>query len=71
MPKRLIRMLETFTSDELERGEVELAEVEPAPEPPEEEQAEPWNSDKPSFRDRLMAYRRHVLEHGEGPERRG
>jgi len=40
--RRLIRSGEVFTSDELARGEVELDLPPPAPEPPEEEQAEPW-----------------------------
>lgn len=40
--KRLVRFGEAFTSDELERGDVELEQVEAAPEPPPEEQGEPW-----------------------------
>jgi hypothetical protein len=40
--RRLVRFGERFDSDELARNEVELEEVPPAPEPPEDEQAEPW-----------------------------
>jgi hypothetical protein len=68
--KRLVRSGETFTSDELDRGDVEL-EL-PAPTlnpPPDEEQAEPWGwRDKtlpPRMRDRLAAYEAFLRERGE------
>jgi len=60
MNKRLVRSGELFTSEELDRGEVELERVGPLPEPPEKDQAEPWGTrleDDPRFRDRLRAYR--------------
>jgi hypothetical protein len=40
--RRIVRWGEMFTSDELADGEVELEEPPPGPEPPEDEQAEPW-----------------------------
>ncbi len=63
--RRLVRSGEDFTSEELERGEVELEleEREPNPEPPEDEQAEPWGAreDDPRFRDRLRLYKEFLL----------
>ena len=43
-----------FTSDELDRGEVELELPDPSPDRPEDQQAEPWATDK--FPDRERAY---------------
>jgi hypothetical protein len=40
--RRLVLSGETFDPDDLERGEIELEAVEPTPEPPADEQAEPW-----------------------------
>jgi len=50
--RRLVRAGETFTTDELADDEVELEEVEPYPEPPVEEQGEPWGWTKPGSRPR-------------------
>lgn len=57
--RRLVRTGDSFTSDELEAGTVELELPEPSPEPPEDEAAEPWGAqeDDPRFRDRLALYR--------------
>jgi hypothetical protein len=41
-PRRLIRPGDTYIIVELERGEVELEQVPPRPEPPVEVQGEPW-----------------------------
>jgi hypothetical protein len=42
--RRLVRSGEPFSSDELERGDIELELPDPAPEqPPDDEQAEPWS----------------------------
>jgi hypothetical protein len=41
--RRLIEFGERFTSAELETGEVELTEVKPIPEIPEQAQNESWN----------------------------
>ena len=45
--RRLVRSGDSFTSDELERGEVELEEVPPGPAPADE--VEPW-----AWRDKAM-----------------
>lgn len=47
-----------FTSDELDRNEIELQLPEPSPEPAEDEQTEPWGSRKHHLRRsrRLRAY---------------
>jgi hypothetical protein len=67
--RRLVRDGETFTSDELERGDVELEEVQPAPEPPPSEQAEPWawrDKDPPEHvRRRLDAYEEFLRQRRE------
>lgn len=58
--RRLVHAFETFTSDELDRGEVELEEVPPTPEP-EEEAAEPWgwgDKEMPSAPRRALAFYR-------------
>ena len=59
MPRRLVRSGEEFTSDELDRDEIELERREPTEEPDEDEQVEPWASDKHHLRagHRLRAYR--------------
>jgi len=44
---RRIRDGDTYTADELDRGEVELEEVTARPEPPVEIQGEPWGWAKP------------------------
>lgn len=63
--RRLVRRGELFDSGELERGEVELEEVPPAPEPAEEA-SEPWGwqlKDMPEdVRARLAAYREQFPE---------
>jgi hypothetical protein len=58
--RRLVRSGEGFTSDELDAGEIELELPEPTePEPPEDEQAEPWNAadGDTRFAERLRLYR--------------
>lgn len=40
--RRLVRSGELFDDGELERGEIELEEVEPSHEPDADEQVEPW-----------------------------
>jgi hypothetical protein len=69
--RRLVRYGGQFTSDELRRGEVELELPPPGPEPPAEEQAEPWalpeDSAEPKhrgLRGRLRAYRDAHREKG-------
>lgn len=62
--RRLVRSGDTFTSDELERGEVELEEREPSGEP-EEDGYEPWARDGSKDeterdRTRLRLYREFV-----------
>jgi len=52
--RRLVRSGERFRSDELDLIDLELPE--PSPEPPEEEQAEPWGTSKRHLRRRLRAY---------------
>jgi hypothetical protein len=42
-PPRPIHDGDHFTSGELDRGEAELVKPDPRPEPPLEEQAEPWD----------------------------
>lgn len=64
--RRIIRFGEIFSSDELERDEIELELPEPGPEPPEEEQVEPWahGGDKEHlFHGRLRHYRERFREH--------
>jgi len=57
MPIGRIRRGEIFDTADLEQEEeIEFDLPEPAPEPPEDEQAEPWTSDKATFRERLRAY---------------
>jgi hypothetical protein len=67
--RRLVRSGETFTSDELEAGDVELEAVPAGSAPPEDEQAEPWGwRDKampPQMRVRLDAYQIFLRERGE------
>jgi hypothetical protein len=41
--RRLVRDGDSYTEDELERGEVELEEVPRRDEPPVDVQGEPWN----------------------------
>ena len=48
--RRIIRDGDEYTIDELDRGEVELEEVPPRPEPPVEVQGEPWGWTKPGPR---------------------
>ena len=45
--RRRIRDGDEYTTDELDRGEVELEEVPRRPEPPVEVQGEPWGWTKP------------------------
>jgi hypothetical protein len=69
--RRLVEWGQTFDSDELRDGLVELKSVPPNPSPPpEDEQAEPWglgdDADPPKrerFGHRLRAYRREHKEH--------
>jgi hypothetical protein len=58
--RRLVRYGDTFTSDE--DADFELPE--PAPEPPEDEQAEPWGTaeDDPRFAGRNRAYREFLAQ---------
>jgi hypothetical protein len=51
-PRRLIRPGDSYTDEELERGEVELEQPPPRPEPPPEVQGEPWGWTKPGPRPR-------------------
>lgn len=65
--RRLVRSGETFTSDELERGEVELEEREPSDPGLEENGYEPWARDgsheeSDRDRERLRAYLEFVAE---------
>jgi hypothetical protein len=57
--RRLVRFGGEFTSEELAAGEVELELPEPSREPPDDEQAEPWNTSftDPRFAARERAYR--------------
>ena len=59
MPRRLVRSGEEFTSDELDRDEIELERREPTEEPDEDDQVEPWASSKRHLLAgrRLRAYR--------------
>jgi hypothetical protein len=67
---------DAFTSDELDRGEVELELPEPAPEPAEEAQAEPWalspehqgKHERSGLADRARAYREFLASLGTGDE---
>lgn len=45
--RRLVRDGDSYTIDELERGDIELDEVKRRPEPPVEIQGEPWGWTKP------------------------
>ena len=62
--RRTIRSGEEFDSDALERGDIELEERDPTPEPGEE-RSEPWNfADEermpPEARERLRLYREFI-----------
>jgi hypothetical protein len=48
--RRLVRDGDEYTDDELARGEVELEQVPPRPEPPVDVQGEPWGWTKPGPR---------------------
>jgi hypothetical protein len=69
MTRRLVRSGEAFTSEELERGEVELELPEPSPEPDEDDQVEPWGL-RPGtvkhlrFRHRLHLYKEFLERMG-------
>jgi hypothetical protein len=45
--RRLIREGDSFTIDDEDRGDIELQEVTPNEEPPEDIQGEPWGWTKP------------------------
>lgn len=69
--RRRVFFGDTFTSDELRDGLVELVEVEPNPNPPpEDEQVEPWGlrDDAPIEKHRLFhgRLRDYMMEHGHG-----
>jgi hypothetical protein len=57
--RRLVLSGQMFDRDELERGEIELEEVEPTAEPPADEQDEPWSLIAAAGQqiERLRAYR--------------
>jgi hypothetical protein len=68
---RLVRSGDSFTSGELDRGEIELELPEPtAPAPPDGEQAEPWAwGDKdmpPGMAERLRLYQEFTAARGGG-----
>lgn len=67
--RRRVRFGDYFTSDELDDGDVDLEEVEPGEQIPEEEQVEPWaEGDKvllPVLRERLVKYRDFLREYRE------
>jgi len=71
MPRRLVRSGEVFTSDELDRDEIELELPEPSEEPAEDEQVEPWASGKHHLRrgHRLRAYEEFLRERYTDEER--
>jgi hypothetical protein len=53
MPPRRVRPGDSYNIDELDRGEVELEEVPPNPDPPPEDtRGEPWGWTKPGPRPR-------------------
>jgi hypothetical protein len=69
--RRLVRSGDPFTSDELERGDVELEAVPPSPEPAEDEQAEPWSwhdKEPPDRMRRILDAYRKFLESRRGGE---
>jgi hypothetical protein len=74
--RRLVRHGDEFTSDELDRGEVELELPEPAPEPAEDAQAEPWalspehqdRHARSGLADRARLYREFLASPGTGDE---
>jgi hypothetical protein len=69
MPKRIVRSGDRFTSDELNGGEIELEEVTPSDNPPpENEQSEPWLSDRPDLIERERLYREFLRERAERGE---
>jgi hypothetical protein len=57
--RRIVRSGETFTSEELDAGEVELELPRPSREPPPDQQAEPWGTARGDdrFAGRDRAYR--------------
>jgi hypothetical protein len=71
MPRRLVRSGEQFTSDELDRDEIELELPEATEEPDEDDQVEPWGSSKRHlFRGhRLRAYEEFLRERYTDEER--
>jgi hypothetical protein len=71
MPRRLVRSGEAFSSDELDRDEIELELPDPTPEIPESDQTEPWASGKHHLRrgHRLRAYEEFLRERYTDEER--
>jgi hypothetical protein len=71
-PKRRVAFGDIFNSDELRDGLVELVEVEPGPQIPEEEQVEPWglSDDAPEEKHRLFHGRlyEYVERHRHGDQ---
>jgi hypothetical protein len=66
--RRLVRSGDMFTSDELDREEVELERRDTSGDEPEQGGTEPWGTDEPTgeMADRLRAYREFLTERGEG-----
>lgn len=66
-PRRLVRSGGTATAEEIDRDEVELEAVDPAPEPPEDEEAEPWARLEEVAGDALARLRgyREAFQHGD------
>jgi hypothetical protein len=66
--RRRILSGEEFSSDELDRGEVELERVEPTSEDPPRGGSEPWGVDEPDEEQsrRLRLYREYLQSRGEG-----
>lgn len=67
--RRRIRDGDAFTSDELERGDIELEKPEPRPEPPPEQQDEPWArlsdlSNGKRRKHRILLWAEKRLRHG-------